>query len=349
MYDAENYDDALLDAVLSMFEVLRPPFAREVPMTTIIITLPLIDLGAVSWIWIRREIDIVTAFLDLVGWLPTEQVGTVLPLIVSIFLRQDINEIYDIYANPSTEGSLATLLSATQIGFLMDEAEKKGNDSVWNWLREEFAKNAPLVKAGPWVMDQGERPKKVLDLPRAYIVGDPLRPSFVQEQHKTFGESAEKIVGILMCDAGVSTATTKREVYGIIDDRYKDEEEEKELFRQYGPSNPFFTDKADDEDIPAGSDRMFTCDVFNYDEDDEAEPIYTGSCDWRGHKIDGERAAVRRPVPGGGWMGSYCSTYCIREQLEDGRGIIANVDGILAAVDSMEKQLVEWKVYEKLT
>ena len=182
MYDAQaenptglGNDDTLLDRVLSTFEVIRPPFARQVPMTSILITLPLIDLGAVSWVWMRREIDIVTVFLDLVDWLPNDQVGLVLPRVVTIFLRNDPEQIYDVYANPSIEGSLATLLHAGQIGFLMDEAEKKGNDTAWNWLREEFAKNGPLVKAGPWVL-QGETPKVILPLPRAYIVGEPLRP-----------------------------------------------------------------------------------------------------------------------------------------------------------------------------
>lgn len=355
LYDMENADDYLLDYLLEGFDVLRPAFAREASMSTIIVALPLMNLTAVSYVWLRKGVALETVILDCNEWLSPYEVDITMSYIVRIYLREDREQPYDVSYNPAREGDLSDLLSAQSIGALMDAATSRGNDAMWNWMRPFFSVNAAIVPPGPWMIEGGPRVK--LPLPRAWIEVPPgIIDDALMEQLKLNIPEASFIraEGMVMGDVRMTTAGLKRDVYGIIDDRFSSVEEEMELFRTYGPSNPFFVVgpltpeliKDADEDYPPGSDRMFLCDMYNYDEDDESvTPIFTGACDWNGSRIAGERYALRRPVRSGGWMNSYATFDHIKEQLEDSRSQDDGIDEDVALLETMELLVRQWGLY----
>jgi hypothetical protein len=353
LYDKDNYDDSLLNGVLDVFDPIRPSFSRGSPFSTVMIVLPLISLSAVSWVYMRQSVDITTIILNGINWMGNEEVALVMDKAVRIFLRRDKTTPYDILNNPASAGTLSALLPVSRIGFLMDEAEKKGNDGMWNWLREAYAENGPLVGAGPWMLKESSIDHKI-PLKRATLIGKPISDNITTLlQKRTPDSSFLRVLSIAEGDASLTSAKTKLIAYESIDDRYSNEEEEIELFRLYGPSNPFYVDKEDElEDYEPGDDRMLTCQIFNWDDDIEGfQPIFSGTCDWKGHTISSERAAVRRPVPHGGWEGSYCSFACIREQLEDMRSTeeIQGIEWMEAALDTMEEMMLRWGMYADKT
>lgn len=355
MYDTENADDYLLDYLLEAFDALRPAFAREASMATIIVALPLMNLTAVSYVWLRKGIALETVILDCNEWLSPYEVDITMSYIVRIYLRENRDEPYDINYNPAREGDLSDLLSAQSIGVMMDVATSRGNDAMWNWMRPFFGVNSAIVPPGPWMLET--LPPRIPPLPRAWIEVPPgIIDEALMEQLKLNIPDASlvRVEGMVMGDVRMTSATLKENVYGIKDDRFSSVEEEMELFRIYGPSNPFFivgplTDEARaeaDEDYPPGSDRMFLCDLYNYDDEDEVvTPIYTGICDWNGSRIADERSALRRPVRSGGWMNSYSSFEHMKEQIEDSRSQDDGVDENLAMVETMEALVRQWGLY----
>jgi hypothetical protein len=347
--DALTYDDKVLEDLLTTFDLLRPPFTRSTPIEVVFVVLPGIDLTALSWLWMRRNVDLLTVLIDLITWLPNEQAYIVLPKVLSIYLRSDLERPYELLDNPSREGGLSNLLPNDTIAYLMDVATEKGNDGMWSMLRDAYSEDAPLVAPGPWMLDA--RPIEILEPVRPYLVGERLNEQIKSILEQTIPkESLLEAETVIWADTGICDATTRIQVYGISDDRY--DGDEVELFRQYGPSNTFILDSPD-EDLPRGADRMLLCDLYNWDEEEDIPiPIYTGVCDWKGHRISSERAALRMPVLGGGWTGSYCSALCVRERLEDMRETempSREVDATLAMVDSMMQQLLQWGIYSELT
>lgn len=349
MYEMEWEDVSVVDYVLDTFVDLRPPLARQIPFTSMIIAVAGVNPSAVSWVWLLYDVQIVTVIVDSCRWLPNDRAPIVMNDAVAIFARTDKSLLYDRMNNPQAEGEdLTTLLTATTVGFLMDTAEREGNDGIWNWLLPLYAARGPLVGPGPWMRDglMGRVPP----LPVPYVYGDAIITAANMIKDDVDDEDINRYSEIVAADVGMQDAQTRLNVYGIADGRYANEEEEAEAFRIWGPSNPFFIQRGEEEDYEAGEDRMFLCQRYNWDEEiDGLQPIFHGTCDWKGHRISSERAALRRPVPGGGWEGSYCSTRCIEEQCEDIRGNVElNVDAILAAVTVMKVQLMRWGIYSSV-
>ena len=98
------------------------------------------------------------------------------------------------------------------------------------------------------------------------------------------------------------------------------------LFNIMGPSNPITNgDFTQTTHIcyKYGGCRMFYCncfeaEIFGPDNDDSQEPYYpnipqwfTGKCQHCKREIEKRCYAIRRPLPQGGWRGTYCSWNCL--------------------------------------
>jgi len=102
--------------------------------------------------------------------------------------------------------------------------------------------------------------------------------------------------------------------------------ENENLFNILGPSNPITTgDFTQTTHIcyKYGGCRMYYCncfegEIFGPDNDDNTEPYYPnipqwfiGKCQHCKREIEKRCYAVRRPLPQGGWKGTYCSWNCL--------------------------------------
>jgi hypothetical protein len=98
-----------------------------------------------------------------------------------------------------------------------------------------------------------------------------------------------------------------------------------ELLQVLGPANPLvggdFT-QLEHVCFKYGGCRMLFCNCFEGDivnpQDDDSQPYYpnipqwfTGKCKQCNRKIHKRCYAVRRPLPQGGWRGTYCSWNCL--------------------------------------
>lgn len=109
-------------------------------------------------------------------------------------------------------------------------------------------------------------------------------------------------------------------VYQILLER---ENEDIELFRYFGPSNPFINLTGTCNEVCT---RMF-CDTSYFDHDyDEIDMLgddreigplewYEGTCDKCNRKIRQYNHCFRMPKEGGGWLGCYCRAKCVKEDL----------------------------------
>lgn len=101
-----------------------------------------------------------------------------------------------------------------------------------------------------------------------------------------------------------------------------------ELSAILGPCNPLTNTQYQLEDhvcFKYGGCRMFYCNCFNsmvYPDNDDTAPYYpnvptwfAGECDYCKNVIGKRCYAVRMPLVGGGWKGTYCSKDCM---IEDG-------------------------------
>ena len=353
--DESLNSEVVLDLLLESFTFLRPPLAQDVPMTSILVGLQEVHPGAISWVYVEKDVHPLTVILDSCRWVPNYMAALVLNTVASIFLRTNKDQLYDRVFNPQEPDTDATnLFSDDVLENIMEVAASKANDGVWNWCRIYYNRPTP---PGPHLI---ERPVNtpIPPLPVAYIVGD-IESAVISltQRFNTPPENETRQGAILAADAGIQMADKRREVYGIDDTRYNShyntpEEYEAECFRYYGPSNPFFlTDEDDIEDVEPGSDRMFLCTVHNYNHEDEEDiPIYDGKCDWKGCGIAFERAAVRCPVPGGGWRGSYCTFTHTIESVEDARMNVGDVttDATLTAIDVVMQQTKQYGIYKAI-
>jgi len=115
-------------------------------------------------------------------------------------------------------------------------------------------------------------------------------------------------------------------------------EEERRLFRLFGPKNPYISLNADLSDGKCatsidGDCRFFTCNDWETpDPDGEADDLdlayynlpdkgidwFTGVCQTCSMPIRERWQAARCPLPEGGWQGCFCSFTCISAGYTDG-------------------------------
>lgn len=346
-YEERVSDVVIVDYVLDSFVSLRPPLSPDVPFSSMLIAIPGLNPAAISWTWLIKGIDLMTILVDSCRWMPNHSAALAMSTAVAIFARTDQSIIYDRINNPQADNvDLVDLIPVRSIGFLMDIADEKGCDAVYNWLLPFYAANGPPVGPGPWMID-ASAPDPLPRLPGPRVIGDPVMVATDRLTGEVEDEQLNNAIGIIAADAGIQLSTPRREIYDIDDHRFDSVEHEIECFKIWGPSNPFFVAQGDDDDYENGEDRMFLCARYNYDEEvDDIQPVFNGTCDWKGHRISHERAALRLPVTGGGWEGSYCSFICMEEKCADMRGNVEdNVDAILSALDVMKQQLMQHGIY----
>jgi hypothetical protein len=84
----------------------------------------------------------------------------------------------------------------------------------------------------------------------------------------------------------------------------------------YGPINSMVGESISDdkECLETGGCRMLLCRCYDrLDEDDDESDWYTGACEKCSLRIAKRWYAVRVPVEGGGWRGTFCSWECAAE------------------------------------
>jgi len=117
-------------------------------------------------------------------------------------------------------------------------------------------------------------------------------------------------------------ASTRAELNEIIKPILKKDllsglENDVELFRILGPSNPHYRSTLDE--LKYGGARMFESGAYDYIDDNDVVPRewFEGFC-WKCNKRIRRRwHAIRRPVLYGGWDGVYCSARCLHESIDE--------------------------------
>ncbi len=161
------------------------------------------------------------------------------------------------------------------------------------------------------------------------------------------GLSFENIEEARSALRGILTQLSPEEIQELIGDRIGEVlktgnlstlQNNETLFRILGPSNPQINSTA--PDFLDAQDRMFTCNLYDYDEDeDEYEPWFTGNCLTCMKKIEEYWYAIRLPRSQGGWSGCYCTFQCARQDLLN--------EEIPKLPDIAILDIVEKKIHEK--
>jgi hypothetical protein len=127
-----------------------------------------------------------------------------------------------------------------------------------------------------------------------------------------------------------------------------------QLFMILGPVNPIVEGDFTQQDhicFKYGGCRMFYCNCYESDwlnPEDETRPYYpnvplwfTGICEECGREVEKRCYAVRRPLPQGGWRGTYCSWKCLYDS--------GNVDDVLTQklCKMSEKRLMEDRILDR--
>lgn len=140
-------------------------------------------------------------------------------------------------------------------------------------------------------------------------------------------QNDEKDVDFLTNQIALMDADDRRklaQLYKLNPNRIADLQNNPDLFRVYGPVNPYldedFLHLKTEEGIPdinvvTGGARMFSDMKIEFDPDtDEALTTwFTGVCGACSKRIAAYHYAVRMPHQSGGWLGCYCSWDCVRD------------------------------------
>lgn len=114
-----------------------------------------------------------------------------------------------------------------------------------------------------------------------------------------------------------------RIIIHLLDKLYLDSDNNIEAIRVFGPSNPIISTITDSG---GPNTRMFLCNISEEEYDDGQDdyddslgiaPVspfdwFTEICEKCEKSIKYPSYAVRKPLPGGGWTGCYCSWKCVR-------------------------------------
>lgn len=213
--------------------------------------------------------------------------------------------------------------------FLLKLAEKGGpnnidaNVSIYNHLARKIKKIGEYADIPKWVNNKLEEIPSTLDL---------LPP---KDEPKFTLPSDDKIVDLIvksMSNSGLAFADVTHQetavrkllstmvkaekmemVKPILEYEYNSAKQGDEyLFRILGPANL----GPESSNTKYGGERMFTCDIYDYDEEEDmVRDWFTGACDVCFKRIRERWHAVRMPRPGtaGGWRGQYCTWKCCRD------------------------------------
>lgn len=116
-------------------------------------------------------------------------------------------------------------------------------------------------------------------------------------------------------------------LFKVDEEEVKRIREDRDVFRVYGPVNPFTdldfsiltTDEGEpDVNVIFGGNRMFTDLSLEWDDETDLplDDWFRGFCMQCSHRIRAYHHAVREPILQGGWRGCYCSWNCVRRSIE---------------------------------
>jgi hypothetical protein len=278
-------------------------------------------------------------------------------------LKNALKNLFDILGEPSGE----------TFRILMDEAiqsEKEEGIEFFSSLQSYFMK--PVER--PKYIDEGEQKdlpeeKKLLEI--ADEVADEITNVEIDCEDLDglviFLTSGLQKYGIVAIDVEqVQESLREKLSHMTVDERkeymksflnqqsFEDLNANETLFCILGPVNPIvngdFT-KSDHICYKYGGCRMFYCNCYESDwlnPDDEDKPYYpniplwfTGVCENCGREVQKRCYAVRRPLPQGGWRGTYCSWSCLYES--------GNVDDALSSklCDLIEKKMYQETIFDR--
>lgn len=114
---------------------------------------------------------------------------------------------------------------------------------------------------------------------------------------------------------------------------------DRELFRLLGPANPLYD--SNNQQLAFGGCRMFSCQLFDYDEENmEYYDWFNGLCDTCHKGIARRQYALRMPIASGGWVGCYCSFQCLRRGIDQREEDNRRPElAIRLMVDNIEQQI----------
>lgn len=113
-----------------------------------------------------------------------------------------------------------------------------------------------------------------------------------------------------------------------------------EFFRVYGPCHPFYGSSP--ESLKLGGSRMFYSNEYDHDENGLRFDWFTGHCETCLKRIRRRWHSVRKPMPIGGWKGTFCSWNCCRESITENELICHRY------IDFFEKQINRIKIQDRL-
>jgi hypothetical protein len=247
-------------------------------------------------------------------------------------LKNALKNLFDILGEPSGE----------TFRILMDESININNSDAiefFSGLQAYFMRPADKPS---YVETEEELPQEKLLLEASEDIATEIKESFQLDYEDLDGlvdflTSGLKKYGVMVMDLENVKENIRVKLSGMnIDERktymnsflnqesFENLNANTELFQILGPVNPIvdgdFT-KTDHICYKYGGCRMFYCNCFESDwlnPEDENKPYYpniplwfTGVCETCGREVQKRCYAVRRPLPQGGWRGTYCSWNCL--------------------------------------
>lgn len=213
---------------------------------------------------------------------------------------------------------------------LYAQAELKQNETMMEFLEAKLKELAPPCQK-PTYLRKFDQPLKLPAQDEKTKTGFQTMASILYERLNTLGiqvkGKADPAIQHIASILASSNPEQRKILLDYIDKSNSPESEaadELTVFRLLGPLNAFTADaNPSAEDCICshyGGCRMFACNEFEYDEDDEelveqegVEDWFTGNCEHCFLAIPNRVWCVRRPLLSGGWKGCYCSWQCVRE------------------------------------
>jgi len=242
-------------------------------------------------------------------------------------------------------------------------ATDRGNDAIANYLRPFVYASAEYAEVPEWVRNftEGEVPHE-----KDVIITEPPKgtPDYNQisiddaidlltaglEETGITIENIEKSKEFIRSYLAVASQDEKRQLLEpYLEKKYLSElQDDLELFRVLGPANPIYDSVLGQMSL--GGCRMFTCSVFDYDEEDDSyDDWFIGNCESCLKRIRNRWHAIRMPRPAGGWVGCYCSFECLRDGISEEESQIGKaLPAIRIMVDNLEPQFMANGIQDRI-
>lgn len=291
--------------------------------------------------------------------------------------KRGLEVLDQLFPNPTPEVCrvLMAQLRGTRVSYTYGEGENeasfeapsKGNGDMIEYIRRRYRKISNFAPIPSWIMDQEVELEahRFEDDPSSEIQLFPTPDQAVNLLFENLNQHATIQVGNMY-----EVKDKVKEAYETSDDdllyhlllpiytsHYLDQDDNVHLQRMFGPANIFISSFKDE----ARSSRMFTCTkFFDIDplDDNALSKInlenpgpfdwFQGHCDWCQQRIEAYHHAVRMPMEGGGWYGSYCSWKCVKRDIVGKKTEIVDDHKIrMFLTKYFEKKIQSVKIYNR--